>query len=326
MLSIKKYLSQLYNHRKLARLLRSTVRFLYGLLEITTVLIAVILLILGIIYIEDTIEQKTKWGQAFLDSIEHSQILGTIENLSIVTALVIYIRWGKNKSHYQAWQVIDSAQGLHISYARIKALEELVKGGVCLKGLSLPKANLDQINLVDVDFKEANLQGAKLLEANLRGGKFELTQLQGAFLWGANLQDTFFLLTQLQKANLSSANLKNADLEGVNLLEACLQKADLEGAYILGNLQGVDLQEANLKGTNLQGCYLKNANFKSANLKGANLQDANLQGANFQDANLQDTNLQKVKGLNPSEIKSANNWQQAKYSKEFYSQLNLRGK
>jgi len=323
MLLIKKYLSQLYNHHKLARLQRITVKFIYSLLEITTVLCAVILLILGIIYIENTIKQKTEWGKALLDSIEQSQILGSIENISIVTALVIYIRWGKKKSHYQAWQVIDSAQGLHISYARIKALEELVKGGISLKSLSLPKANLDQVNLVDVDFKEANLQGAKLLEANLRGGKFELTQLQGAFLWGANLQDSFFLLTQLQKVNLSSANLKNSDLEGVNLLEACLQKANLEGAYILGNLQDVDLQEANLKGTNLQGCYLKNANFKSANLKGANLQDANLQGANFQNANLQDTNLQKVKGLHPSQIKSANNWQKAKYSKEFYSQLNL---
>ncbi|NEQ72049.1 MAG: pentapeptide repeat-containing protein [Okeania sp. SIO2D1] len=323
MLSFNKYLSSLNNQRKFARLLRSTLRFIYSLLEIATILLTVILLILGIIYIENTIEQKTEWGKAFLQSLEDSEILGTIENISIVTALVIYIRWGKKKSHYQAWQVIDSAQGLQISYARIKALEELVKGGVCLKGLSLPKTNLDQVNLVDVDFKEANLQGTKLLEANLRGGKFELTQLQGAFLWGANLQDTFFLLTQLQKANLSSANLKNADMEGVNLLEANLQKANLEGAYILGNLQGVDLQEANLKGANLQGCYLKNANFQSANLKGANLQEANLQGANFHDANLQDTNLQKTKGLNPLQIKSANNWQQAKYSREFYSQLNL---
>ena len=323
MLLIKKYLSPLYNQRKLARMLRNTVKFFYSLLEIMTILLSVILLILGIIYIEDTLEQKTEWGKAFLESIEDSQILGTIENISIVTALVIYIRWGKNKSHYQAWQVIDSAQGLQISYARIKALEELVKGGVCLKGLSLPKVNLDQVNLVDVDFKEANLQGAKLLEANLKGGKFELTQLQGAFLSGANLQDSFFLLTQLQKANLCSANLKNADIEGVNLLEASLQKANLEGAYILGNLQGVDLREANLKGANLQGCYLKNANLKATNLKGANLREVNLEGANLEGANLQDTNLQNVKGLNPLQIQAANNWAQAKYSKEFYSQLSF---
>ncbi|MDJ0554145.1 MAG: pentapeptide repeat-containing protein [Microcoleaceae cyanobacterium MO_207.B10] len=323
MLSLKKFFSQLCNQRKLARLFRSIGKFIYGLLEIFTILLAVILLILGIIYIENTIEQKTEWGKAFLQSIEDSQILGTIENISIVTALVIYMRWGKKKSHYQAWQVIDSAQGLQISYARIKALEELVKGGVTLKGLSLPKANLDQITLPDVDFKEANLQGAKLLEANLRGGKFELTQLQGAFLWGANLEDTFFLLTQLQKANLSSANLKNADLEGVNMLEANFQKANLEGAYILGDLQGADFQEANLRGANFQGSYLKNANFKAANLKGANLQEANLQGVNFQNANLQDTNLEKAKGINPSQVQYAYNWQQAKYSQEFSSQLNL---
>lgn len=320
---LKKSFSRLGTKRQVYRCLRSISRIFYRLLEVAIVLSGVICLILAIIQIENTLEENTEWGKYFIKSLEKSRIISTLESISIVTALVIYIRQGNKRSHYEAWQVIDASQGLPISYARIKALEELAKDGVSLKGLSLPKANLEQINLIDTNLKEANLQGAKLIEANLKGSKFELAQLQGANLLAANLEEAFFLLAQLQKANLSSANLKNADLEGVNLLEANLQKANLQGAYILGNLQGTNFEEANLKGANLQGAYLKNATFKAANLQWASLQDANLEGASFTDANLQGTNLQNAKGINPAQIIEAKNWKLAKYSQEFRVKLGL---
>ena len=323
MRAFKQSILRLGTKRQIYRSLRYVGRKLYRLLEIILILSAVICFILAIVRIEDILEENTEWGKYFMKSLENSRIIGTLESISIITALVVYLRRGRKRSHYEAWQVIDASQGLQISYARIKALEELAKGGISLKGLSLPKVNLEQINLVDVNLKEANLQGAKLIEANLKGSKFELAQLQGANLWGANLEEAFFLLTQLQKANLSSANLKNADLEGVNLLETNLQKANLQGAYILGNLQSANFQEANLKGANLQGAYLKNANFKAANLKSASLQDANLEGASFADADLQGTNLQNAKGINSAQVKEAKHWKLAKYSKDFAIALRL---
>ncbi|WP_413164302.1 pentapeptide repeat-containing protein [Capilliphycus salinus ALCB114379] len=315
---------RLGNKRQLSRLNRIGGRLLRDVLEVLIILAAVIVVLLSILSLENALEQQTSWGQFFIRSIEESRILGTFESISIVTALVVYLRRGKKQSHYEAWQVIDSAQGLEFSHARIKALEELAKDGISLKGLLLPKANLEQIHLVDGDFKEVNLQGAKLQEANLQGGTFELTQLQGANLWKANLQETFFLLAQMQKINLSSANLSFADLQGVNLLEANLQKANLQGAYILGNLQGADFQEANLQGIILEGAYLKDANFKDANLRGANLKDANLQGVSFQDANVQGVNFQNAKGLHPSQVWAAQNWELARYSKDFLYKLGLK--
>ncbi len=320
----KKRWSRGLNQRQVSRFKRATSRIFQDVFEILIILAAVIFVILTILYVEDTLQEHTSWGQFFIKSIEKSRILGTFESISIVTALVIYVRRGKKKLHYEAWQVIDSAQGLNISHARIKALEELAKDGISLKGLSLPQAHLDQVQLVDADFTEANLQGAKLSEANLQGSRFELTQLQGANLWRANLEETFFLLAQLQKVNLNSANLSYADLQGVNLLEANFQKADLQGAYILGNLQGADFQEANLKGTILQGAYLKDANFQGANLRGANLQEANLQGANFRGANLQGVNFQNAKGLHPAQLYVAQYWEQARYSKDFLYLLGLK--
>ena len=323
MRSLKKTLSRLGTKRQIYRYLRNASRKLYRLLEIMIILSVVIGFILAIINIENTLEENTDWGKYFIKSLEKSRIIGTLESISIITALVIYIRQGRKRSHYEAWQVIDAAQGLEISHARIKALEELAKGGISLKGLSLPKANLERINLVDINLKEANLQGTNISEANLKGCKFELAQLQGANLWSANLQEAFFLLAQLQKANLTSANLKNADLEGVNLLEANLQKANLQGAYILGNLQGANFQETNLIGANLQGAYLKNASFKDANLKGASLQDANLEGVNFTNANLQGTNLHNAKGIHPAQVMKGKNWKLAKYSQDFYLKLGV---
>lgn len=321
---LNKKCARLGNKRQLSLLKRASGRLLRDILEVLIILTAVIFVILSILYLENTLERQTSWGQFFIHSIEKSRILGTFESISIVTALVVYLRRGKKQSHYEAWQVIDSAQGLEFSHARIKALEELAKDGISLKGLLLPKANLEQIHLVDGDFKEVNLQSAKLQEANLQGSTFELTQMQGANCWKANLQETFFLLTQMQKINLSSANLSYADLQGVNLLEANLQKANLQGAYLLGNLQGVDFQEANLRGTILEGAYLKDANFQDANLRGANLKDANLQGANFQDANLQGVNFQNAKGLHPSQVWAAKNWEMARYSKDFLYKLGLK--
>jgi uncharacterized protein YjbI with pentapeptide repeats len=320
----KNWWSYVSTRRKLFYFVRFAARILRDLLEVLIILSAVIFVILSILFLEDTLQNNTVWGDFFIQSIEKSRILGTFESISIVTALVIYVRRGKKQSHYEAWQVIDAAQGLEISYARIRALEDLAKDGVSLKGLSLPKANLEQISLVDINLKEANFKEAKLQEANLKGSTFELTQFQGANLLKANLQETFFLLAQLQQVNLCSANLQYADLQGVNLLEANLQRADLQGAYLFGNLQGADFQEANLDHATLEGAYLKDANFKSANLKGANLREANLQGVNFEEANLQGVNFQKAKGLNPSQIKAARFWEQARYSPEFLYQLGLK--
>ncbi len=322
--SLAKKSIRLGNKRQFSRLNRWLSRGLRDLFEVLIILGTVILVLLSILYLENTLEQQKTWGVFFIRSIEESRILGTFESISIITALVLYLRRGKTKSHYEAWQVIDSAQGLEFSHSRIKALEELAKDGISLKGLLLPRANLEQIHLVDGDFKEVNLQGAKLLEANLQGSTFELTQLQGANLWKSNLQESFFLLAQMQKVNLISANLSFADLQGVNLLEANLQKANLQGAYILGNLQGADFQEANLKGTNLEGAYLKDANFQDANLRNANLKEANLQGVNFQGANLQGTNFKNAKGLHPAQVLVAKNWEFARYSKDFIYQLGLK--
>src|SRR5262249_23154599 len=88
-------------------------------------------------------------GWAFLEVLEY---FGT---LSLLIAVISYFAESKDRikqKHYQAWQVINSAQGKGGNGGRIDALEELRHDGV---------------DLVEVDVSGAFLEGIDLSRANL---------------------------------------------------------------------------------------------------------------------------------------------------------------
>src|SRR5215467_578954 len=128
-------------------------------------------------------------GWAFLEVIEY---FGT---LSLLVAAVSYFAEGNDRikqKHYQAWQVINSAQGKGGSGGRIDALEELHRDGVPLVG---------------VDVSDAFLQGVDLNRANLLRANFR----------SADFRDGNFVGSQLEYADLTSANLRHADLQRADL-------------------------------------------------------------------------------------------------------------
>ncbi|MDF5726633.1 MAG: pentapeptide repeat-containing protein [Rhizonema sp. PD38] len=168
-----------------------------------------------------------------------------------------------------------------------------------LNGANLESANLERANLV-----EANLEGANLEEANLVGAHLKGANLKGAKLKGAHLREA-----NLVRANLVEANLVEANLEGVNL----------EGV----NLEGVNLVRTNLVRANLVGASLVGAHLEGTYLWEVNLERANLWKANLAGASLVRTNLAQAKQINPEQVKSANNWELAKYDKEFRAKLGL---
>src|SRR6266446_7107814 len=150
-------------------------------------------------------------GWAFLEVLEY---FGT---LSLLVAAVSYFAESKDRikqKHYQAWQVINSAQGKGGSGGRIDALEELHRDGVPLVGVDVSGAFLQGI-----DLSGANLLRANFRSADVRGGNFNGAQMEYIDLGSANFRDATF-----QKADLRNATLQDADLFGANLSEA-----DLEG-------------------------------------------------------------------------------------------------
>jgi Pentapeptide repeats (8 copies) len=180
---------------------------------------------------------------AFLEVLEY---LGTF---SVLVAVIFYFSESGDRAkmrHYQAWQVINTAQGRGGSGGRIDALQEL---------------NEDKVPLVGVDVSAAFLQGIHLERANLLRADFSSADVRNGDLAGCN-----FTL-----ANLNAANLRNAKLDHAQLVQATLNDADLTGA----SLVGADLSGATLANTDLRNADLAQAKWQDIR----NMKEANIAGA-----------------------------------------------
>ncbi|AFY68568.1 pentapeptide repeat protein [Thalassoporum mexicanum PCC 7367] len=118
----------------------------------------------------------------------------------------------------------------------------------------------------------------------------------------------------LYKVNLQGANLKQAILAGTNMRRASLSDANLANA----DLSGAILDETSLYYANLFGADLSNASLFGSDLRGADLHRANLFGAN-----LYGCDLRNAANLTLNQIRSANNWQQAKFDQQVCQKLGL---
>jgi len=166
----------------------------------------------------------SRW--AFLEVLEYLGIL------SVLFAVIFYYSEAgdrKKQKHYQAWQVINTAQGKGGSGGRIEALQELNAdrvplvgvdvSGAFLQNVRLPHASLVRANLAAADLRDCTLEGSDLEYATLKSANFRRGNLRGADLREADLEDS----------DLVGAILAAADLHGVNLNDADLRHADLEG-------------------------------------------------------------------------------------------------
>lgn len=181
-------------------------------------------------------------GWAFLEVLEY---FGT---MSLLVAAVSYFGESNDRikqKHYQAWQVINSAQGKGGSGGRIDALEELHQDGVLLVGVDVSAAFLQGVDL----------NGANLLRANFHS---------------ADIRDGSFVGAQLEDADLTTANLRHADLQHADLRNANLEDADLFGADLAeSDLTGTRLSKADLRNTDLRGAkWQEIAEIKLANVFG----------------------------------------------------------
>jgi hypothetical protein len=177
------------------------------------------------------VEWFWQWTAYYLGRWAFLEVLEYLGTLSVLVAVIFYFAGAgdrEKQKHYQAWQVINTAQGKGGSGGRIEALQEL---------------NQDRVPLVGLDVSEAFLMGVKLLSANLTRSVMESADLRKCVLSGS----------EMSYADLSAANLREASLRKINLQYADLEDADLTGA----DLTGTDLTGANLANTDLTDADLK---------------------------------------------------------------------
>ncbi|HSV14136.1 MAG TPA: pentapeptide repeat-containing protein [Tepidisphaeraceae bacterium] len=186
-------------------------------------------------------EYSFEWLAYLLSQWSLLEVLEYAGSFSILIAVIFYFAESGERTqarHYQAWQVINTAQGKGGSGGRIDALQAL---------------NDDGVALVGVDVSKAALPGVRLDRADLHRGNFQEADMRDARLHGANLEF----------ADLYNANLRSADLRGANLRDADLRLADLANA----NLAGADLSNAKLADADLTGV----SNWQQATVEGAHL-------------------------------------------------------
>ncbi|MDZ8108497.1 MAG: pentapeptide repeat-containing protein [Nostoc sp. DedQUE12a] len=166
-----------------------------------------------------------------VDGADVFRILEKVGFLIAVLVFLLEIGERREKSIFEAWQVVKDGQG-EKSGVVVLALERLKKENFSLSGINVEKTNLMGVNL----------NGAFLMGANLRSADLGFAKLSGAGLINANLSGA-----NLKYANLSGADLSNANLSGANLHNANLNGVDLAYQYGLSDL-GNEFGVANLSG------------------------------------------------------------------------------
>jgi len=179
----------------------------------------------------------------FLECLEYLGIL------SVLFAVIFYYSEAgdrQKQKHYQAWQVINTAQGKGGSGGRIEALQELNAdtvplvgvdaSGAFLQGIRLPKARLSRADLAAADLRDCVLAGSDLQVADLKAANFLRGDLRGVDLRQADLEDAYLVDASLEGAELAGARLDRADLRGADL-----QGVKWEGIAAIGgaNVAGV---------------------------------------------------------------------------------------
>lgn len=189
-----------------------------------------------------------EWLAYVLSNWTFLEVLEYLGTFSVLVAVIFYFSEAGvrvKQRHYQAWQVINTAQGKGGSGGRIEALQEL---------------NADKVPLVGVDVTSAFLQGIQLKNANLLRSNFSSADLRSG-----NFSNCNFTL-----ADLNSANLRSATLDHANFSQADLNDADLTGSSLVGaDLSGAALERSDLRSADLKDIQWQQIkSVKDANVAG----------------------------------------------------------
>ncbi len=193
-------------------------------------------------------EWTSQWLAFWLSNWSFIEVLEYMGSFSVLLAVIFYFSESGDRikqRHYQAWQVINTAQGKGGSGGRIEALQEL---------------NADRVPLVGVDVSSAFLQGLKLEHANLLRSNFSAADLRGSDLKSAD-----FTMANLRAANFRGSNLEEASFEDAEMNDVDLWRSDLKGAKLDGtDLSGADLRFADIRDIE----WKKLKSIKDANIAG----------------------------------------------------------
>ena len=189
-----------------------------------------------------------EWVAFALSNWRFLEVLEYLSTFSVLVGVILYFSEAGDRTklrHYQAWQVINTAQGKGGSGGRIEALQEL---------------NHDRVPLIGVDVSSAYLRGLRLEHASLVRSNFS----------DADVRDSDFRGSDFADADLRSANFRNGHLERCSFEGVDLEDSDLTGSHLQGaSFDGTDLQDADLTNADLSKIQWRTIrSIKAANIEG----------------------------------------------------------
>jgi hypothetical protein len=176
------------------------------------------------------VEWLFEWVAYFLSNWTFLQVLDYVRGFGVIIAVIFYFSESGDRikqKHYQAWQVINTAQGKGGNGGRIEALQELNAdrvplvgvdiAGAFLQGLRLDHGHMARSNLSAADVRNAILVSTDFSDADLRSANFRESNCTRVSFRGAMLDDADFWGADLSAADLTDATLTNTDLGNVDL-------------------------------------------------------------------------------------------------------------
>ena len=194
------------------------------------------------------LEWLFEWTAYYLSRWALLEVLEYLGALSVLVAVIFYFAETGDRvkqKHYQAWQVINTAQGKGGSGGRIEAMQELNMDGVplvgvdvsgaFLQGIRLRRANLSRCNLSGCDLRDSDFSGSNLAWSELRSANFRHARMHDVVLSHSNLSDADLVGSELWNAELGGARLANTDLRFADLREIRWRYiADIQSANVYG--------------------------------------------------------------------------------------------
>lgn len=187
-----------------------------------------------------------EWIAYALSHWSFLEVLEYLGSFSVLIAVIFYFTEAPDRikqKHYQAWQVINTAQGKGGSGGRIDALQELNADHVPLTGVDLSQAFLQGVRLPNAQLSRANLSAV-----DARMSTWDDSDMSFSGMQSGNFRESHLRHVKLADADLSDADLNGADLSGSTLNGAVLDRADLRGADLsatawqgMKSVKGADL-------------------------------------------------------------------------------------
>lgn len=255
---------------------------------------------------------ERSWFEAALEGLVNDlsnlaiiDLLGVLASLSLISGAVGYFLEAderRKQTHYQAWEVINSAAGREAESGRRAAIEDLWADEVHLDGLDIHNAVIQNLNLGYHCYFLKMRSPKFFCDISMFGSRRKQVRLNGAnlgqvYLYDANLEQAFLGRVDLKKAQLERVDLAGAYLREANFGKAVLHEANLERAYLVGsNLEKAVVWESHLREIDLSRATLKESEFMEADLERASLREANLEetylvATNLDGADLSETSL-----------------------------------